>query len=173
MGPSISGEATHDARRRRTVKSASVADRPVAVRANARIGVRVALVNICDHHLLERQARRRAESGREFSRWSRPLGEDAPSAIGFRLGRQDGVHDRLLVVAQQPDETLVQLAFGVDAKVAEEDLKRDAAPSGGREGFSADPTQIDRLLKNRQPNRRRGRCRSTSFRPSQSGNTAS
>jgi hypothetical protein len=85
----------------------------------------------------------------------------------------DGVHDRLLVVAQQPDETLVQLAFGVDAKVAEEDLKRDAAPSGGRDGFSADPKQIDRLLKNRQPNRRRGRCRSTSFRPSQSGKTAS
>jgi hypothetical protein len=25
------------------------------------------------------------------------LGEDATPAIGFRLGRQDGVHDRLLV----------------------------------------------------------------------------
>jgi hypothetical protein len=42
-----------------------------------------------------------------------------------------------LLSRNQSDETLVRLAFGVDAKVAEEDLERDAAPPGERDGFSA------------------------------------
>jgi hypothetical protein len=90
------------------------------------------LIQILDHDVLEGFALSdaRLHDGLDL------LGEDATPPMGFRLG-QDRVHDRLLVVAQQSDETLVRLACGVDAKVAEEDPERDAALSGERDGLSA------------------------------------
>jgi hypothetical protein len=80
------------------------------------------LVQIFDSNVLERFAlgvmpRQAAQSRDDIDL----LGESAPPAIGFRLGRQDGVHDRLLVGAQQSAETFVWLALGVDPKLVEKD----------------------------------------------------
>ena len=53
------------------------------------------------------------------------LSEETTKAIGFRLGLEEGVDDRLPVIAQS-DESLDRLAFGVNVKLAEIDLGRDA-----------------------------------------------
>jgi hypothetical protein len=108
------------------------------MRANTRTSLRVCVVQIFDQDVSERLllgigARQAAHLDDGLNL----LSDETTPAIGFRLGRKDGVHDRPLVVPQQPDETLVRLALGVGAKLATKDLDRDALLACERNDLSA------------------------------------
>ena len=79
---------------------------PAAVRANTRIRVGMGLIQILDHDVPERlglsaRARQAAHLHDGFDL----LREETTPAIGLRLGHDEGVDDRLPIIAQQSDET--------------------------------------------------------------------